>query len=207
MSKCALPVWDGKSMKKWGSVWLLMAFAVFPFALTAAPSEKAVGESALAALDAFLAASSLDPREQVLGMVGFFGQPEPVQWLILTDNATTTGVLRESVFARGKILAERKFTPLPGQDLPNLPIVRKTLKVDSGTAFRTAEGLARQQKRGFESVHFQLRVRDLESEPVWMLNLVSPAQVSIGVVYISASSGKVLRESWVEIRAGGISAR
>ena len=173
----------------------------------AAPSEKAEGQSALDAMDAFIAASSLDPGGKILGMVGFFGQPEPVQWLILTDNPLEAGVLRESVFARGKILAERKFTPLPGQDLPHLPIVRKTLKVDSVTAFRTAEGLARQQKRAFESVHFQLRVRDLESEPVWMLNLISPAQVSIGVVYISASSGRVLRESWVEIRAPGISAR
>lgn len=194
-------------MRIWVSAWFFGIAASFPCALMAVPPEKVEGQPALAALDAFIAVSSLDPREKILGMVGFFGQPEPVQWLILTDNPAEAGVLRESVFARGKILAERKFTPLPGQDLPHLPLVRKTLKVDSGTAFRTAEEIALQQKRAFESVHFQLRVRDLESEPVWMLNLISPAQVSIGVVYISASSGRVLRESWVENRAAGISAR
>ncbi|MBP6785547.1 MAG: hypothetical protein KA152_17265 [Verrucomicrobiales bacterium] len=175
--------------------------------MTSAPPEKAVGEPALASLDDFLAASNHNPREVVLGMVGFFGQPEPVQWLILTADPAKAGVLRESVFARGKILAERAFTPLPGQDLPHLPLVRKTLKIDSAAAFRIAEGLARQQKRSFDSVHFQLRVRDLENEPVWMLNFISPAQISIGVVYLSASSGKVLRESWAAIPATGVSAR
>ncbi len=194
-------------MRKWFSAWFFGAVAAFPCALTSAPPEKAVGEPALASLDAFLAASNHNPREVVLGMVGFFGQPEPVQWLILTADPAKAGVLRESVFARGKILAERAFTPLPGQDLPHLPLVRKTLKIDSAAAFRIAEGLARQQKRSFDSVHFQLRVRDLENEPVWMLNFISPAQISIGVVYLSASSGKVLRESWAAIPATGVSAR
>lgn len=189
-------------MRKWVTSWVVLAFLVFPSLVTSSPPEKTGSVSALASLDAFLAASNLDPGEKVLGMVGFYGQPQPVQWLILTDNPTKDGVLRESVFARGSILAERKFSPLPGQDLPHLPIVRNTLKIDSETAFRTAEKLARKRKVAFDSVHFQLRVRDLESEPVWMLNLISPAQVSIGVVYISASTGSVLRESWVDSPAG-----
>ncbi len=164
----------------------------------ASPPEKAVGESALRALDGFLADAPLEPGAEVLGMVGFFGQPEPVQWLILTSHPATPEVLRESVYARERLLAVRRFTPLPGQDLPHLPMKRAVLKIDSATAFRTVEELAHRQKRAFDSAHFQLRVRDLGAEPVWMLHLLNRAQVSIGVVYLSATTGKILRETWKE---------
>ncbi len=162
----------------------------------ASPPEKAVGESALGALDGFLANAPLEPGAEVLGMVGFFGQPEPVQWLILTSHPAAPGVLRESIYARGRLLAERQFSPLPGQDLPHLPMKRDALKIDSAAAFRVVEKLAHRHKRAFDSAHFQLRVRDLGSEPVWMLHLLNRAQVSIGVVYLSATTGKILRETW-----------
>jgi len=40
-------------------------------------------------------------------------------------------------------------------------------------------------------------VRDLGAEPVWMLNLLNRAQAPVGVVYLSATSGEILRETWV----------
>lgn len=184
-------------MRKSFTSWLVGGVVALSCSLAAAPPEKAVGESALGALDAFLVVSPLEPGAEVLGMVGFFGQPEPVQWLILTSHPATPGVLRESIFARGRLLGERKFSPLPGQDLPHLAIERSALKIDSAAAFRVVEELAHRQKRAFDSAHFQLRVRDLGAEPVWMLNLLNSAQVSVGVVYLSASSGAILRETWV----------
>lgn len=184
-------------MRKSFTSWLVGGVVALSCSLAAAPPEKAVGESALGALDAFLVVSPLEPGVEVLGMVGFFGQPEPVQWLILTSHPATPGVLRESIFARGRLLGERKFSPLPGQDLPHLAIERAALKIDSAAAFRIVEELAHRQKRSFDSAHFQLRVRDLGAEPVWMLNLLNSAQVSVGVVYLSASSGAILRETWV----------
>ncbi len=188
---------QGEKMRARITSWLVGGIVALSCPLGAAPPERAAGESALGALDAFLVGAPLEPGANVLGMVGFFGQPEPVQWLILTSHPATPGVLRESIFARERILAERKFSPLPGQDLPHLPISRAALKVDSAAAFRVVEKLAHRQKRAFDSAHFQLRVRDLGAEPVWMLNLISPAQVSIGVVYLSATTGAVLRETWV----------
>lgn len=184
-------------MRKSFISWLAGGMIALSCAVHAAPPEKAVGESALGALDAFLVASPLEPGAKVLGMVGFFGQPEPVQWLILISPPAAPGVLRESIFARGRVLGERKFTPLPGQDLPHLPIERSALKIDSAAAFRVVEELAHRQKRAFDSAHFQLRVRDLGAEPVWMLNLLNRAQAPVGVVYLSATSGEILRETWV----------
>jgi len=161
------------------------------------PAESGQEEKALAALDAFLAAADFGREEVVLGMVGFYGEPAPPQWLILTAEEPKAGVLRESVFARGKVRAERRFRRLPGQELPTIPLRREELRIDSGEAFRIVEEVARSEKVAFDSVHYQLRCREAESEPVWMLNLISPAQVSLGVVYLSARSGEVLRVSWV----------
>ncbi|NLT70046.1 MAG: hypothetical protein GXX91_05050 [Verrucomicrobiaceae bacterium] len=184
-------------MKNWFITCLTGGVLALSCALAAAaPPEKAVGESALGALDGFLADAPLEPGAEVLGMVGFFGQPEPVQWLILTSHPETPEQLRESIYARGRLLAERKFRPLSGQDLPHLPLKRAVLKIDSEAAFRAVEELAHRQKRAFDSAHFQLRVRDLGSEPVWMLHLLNRAQVSIGVVYLSATTGEILRETW-----------
>lgn len=178
------------------TTWLAGGILALSCSLGAAPPGKVAVESGLEALDGFLAMAPLEPGTEVLGLVGFFGQPEPVQWLILTSQPATPGVLRESIFARGRLLAERKFSPLPGQDLPHLAIDRAVLKIDSAAAFRIVEKMARGKKRAFDSAHFQLRVRDLESEPVWMLHLLNRAQVSIGVVYLSATSGEILRETW-----------
>ena len=177
--------------------WLAGGLIALSCPLAAAPPEEAVGESAFGALDGFLAVSPLESGSMVLGMVGFFGQPEPDQWLILTSSSATPGALRESIFARGRLLGERRISPLPGQDLPHLPIARASLKIDSASAFRVVEDLAHRQKRTFDAAHFQLRVRDLGAEPVWMLNLLNRARVSVGVVYLSATTGAVLRETWV----------
>ena len=168
------------------------------------PKVAVVGSEGIAAMDAFLSLAPLAGKERVLGMVGFYGQPQPVQWLILTGDPTSPEPLREFVFARRQILAERIFSPLPGQDLPHLPIVRETLKVDSGAAFRIAESRAKARKAAFDSAHYQLRVRDEGNEPVWMLSLIDASQVSVGVVYLSARSGEVLRETWVSPPADSV---
>ncbi len=172
-----------------------LALALLAGPVGAAP-EALVGEEAIEVLDAFSDIAVLEPGERVLGLVGFYGQPLPVQWLVLTGNVETRAPLRESVFARGAVLAERTFAALPGQDLPHLPILRDTLKISSSEAFRIAAERAKSRQVAFGSAHYQLRVRDEGAEPVWMLNLLDKAQVPVGLVYLSASSGEILRESW-----------
>jgi hypothetical protein len=161
----------------------------------AAPSARSDEfSSALSALETFSAIAS----ESVLGMIGFYGQPQPPQWLILTGVTGEENVLRESVFSQGKVVAERKFGRKAGQDLPDIPLEMGRLKIDSDAAFTAAEEVARERKVSFDSAHFQLRCREEGAEPVWMLSLLGRAQVSVGVVYISAETGTVLRVNWVE---------
>lgn len=160
------------------------------------PAQGGEPESGLTALRKFSASPSLAGGESILGMVGFYGDPLPPQWLILTTVEAKAGVLREVVFREGVVVAERRFKALPGQDLPSIPIPLGAVKVDSKAAFAAAERAAKLKKVSFDSVHYQLRCRQLANEPVWMLSLINSHQVAVGVVYISAGSGEVLQESW-----------
>ena len=156
-------------------------------------SEDCSGKSAI---HAFCQNNPAGESDVVLGLVGFYGQPDPPQWLVLTAVDLKKGLYRESVLRDKEIVAVREFRKVRGQDIPEIPIDPDTLKVTSEEAFNKAHNLALQRRVSFESVHFQLRCRDLEKEPVWMLNLLNTSHVSIGVVYISAKSGEVLRENW-----------
>lgn len=154
------------------------------------------GEEGVEVLRNFASEAKLSDGEVILGMAGFFGQPLPPQWLVLTGRPDARGPLRESVCARGNILAERKFSPLPGQDLPIHSVSLDAVKISSRQAFEVAEHRAGDRRIRFESAHFQLRVRDAELEPVWMLQLLNRAQVSVGTLYLSAVDGRILRETW-----------
>lgn len=155
---------------------------------------KEGAEDATTALESFLSRR----KASVVGMVGFYGQPRPPQWLILEKCPPEgeTQLWRESVVSAGKIRAERTFRRLPGQDIPDLPFSREDLVVSSDQAFRIAETEAKREKVSFESVHFLLRCRDKASEPIWTIDLVDRFQNTVGIVYLSARDGRVMRTSW-----------
>jgi len=177
---------------------ILATFALVSGALLAPSSRGGEIETGFAALDAFTSSGHLDAQEHVLGLVGFYGDPSPPQWLVLTTQAGEDEVLRESVVSGGEVRAERRFRRLPKQDLPSVPMERERLEFDSDAAFDAAEEAAWERKVSFDSAHYQLRCRDLRLEPVWMVSLINSSQVSVGVVYLSAETGEVLRQSWRE---------
>lgn len=152
--------------------------------------------SGIPSLDAFLKSKHSAPGAVVVGMTGFYGQDQPQQWLILTKDRTSDEMMEEWVIADGKIQGKREIRRLPMQDLPTLSIDRSRLKVDSDEAFVIAERLADRALMGYDSVHYQLRTRDLGNEPVWVVNMLDPAGRSVGIHYISAESGNILRSIW-----------
>lgn len=184
-------------MKHWIIIGLL---ALSISAVPAVASDYAAASDGVDVLSFFASAGAAGSDEPVLGMAGFYGQPQPPQWLILTPVLSKPGVLRESILSGGEVVAERQFRSLPGQDVPDIPISKEELKFSSRAAFKLGEAEAKRRKVSFKSVHFQLRCQDEQSEPVWMLNLINRAQVSVGVVYISARSGKILRTTWPETK-------
>lgn len=133
---------------------------------------------------------------RVVGVVGFMGQDQPRQWLLLQLDPKVPNLLHEYVMRDGRIDAHRQFWRDPRQDMPSIPIAVSKIAIDSTQAFRLGDQAAKRAGMGFDAIHYNLRCRDLRNEPVWMLNLVDQAQNSVGVLYLSAITGETLRTVW-----------
>lgn len=162
---------------------------------TFACGDPAVPEGT-AALGEFLRVVPLEDGGRVVGMTGFHAGPRPRNWLVLVEAASAEGSFREFVFDGATVLARRTLTPLPGQQFPNLPIDSGGLRIPSDEAWRIGVEQARLRGAAVDSAHLQLRVREEGDEPVWMLKLLGPARSEVGTVYVSARTGKILRQSW-----------
>lgn len=161
-----------------------------------APGKSALPMTGITTLMAFGKERGTQELARVVGMVGFYGQDQPRQWRILADDAHERGMLKEYIVENGHVVAERRFQRDPKVDLPTIRIPSAKLSVDSRQAFLLAEGAARVEGVGFDTIHYQLRCRDLRSEPVWVLNLSDQQRKTVGVVYVSALNGELLRKVW-----------
>ena len=134
--------------------------------------------------------------ELILGLAGYDGAPLPERWLVLVGKPGPGGALREVPFAGGKVGVGRAIESSAGQDLPRLPIDPASLKVSAAEAHTIAAARRAGSGVRWATVHYHLRVRDEGAEPVWLLTFVNRAQVKVGLVYLSARTGEILRESW-----------
>ena len=179
----------------------LIFSATSAFSQQAAPSQAPAAKphsqmSAVSSLWAFGRERGTHELSRVVGVVGFFGQDQPRQWRLLAHDAQQRGIMREYILENGRVVAERRFAREPDQDMPSIVIPVNQLKVDSKQAFLLAEAQATAASIGFDSAHYQLRCRDLRSEPVWVLNLSDTARKTVGVIYISALNGDIIRKVW-----------
>ena len=106
------------------------------------------------------------------------------------------GTLREFAISGGEVTAERGIEPLPGQDIPDVPIDFDKVAIDSDKALQIATQLAQENGVTSGAAHFHLRCRDAGNEPVWLVKLLGPVQDSRGLVYLSAQTGEILRTAW-----------
>lgn len=144
----------------------------------------------------------LGKGEAILGLAGYDGAPLPERWYVLIGQPGTTASRREVPFSDGKAGAGRLIESRPGQDLPHLPIAPATLHCSAAEAHTIASARGTAAGMRWASVHYHLRVRDEGAEPVWLLTFVNRAQVKVGLVYLSARTGEVLRESWPQADPG-----
>ena len=133
---------------------------------------------------------------RVVGVVGFNGQDQPAQWLVLQSDVEVPNLLHEYAIQNGRIVAQRRFTRDPNQDLPTIPISAAKITIDSPQAFALANRAAAKAGVGFDAMNYQLRCRDLRNEPVWVLSLMDDARRIVGIVYLSAVNGETLRTVW-----------
>ena len=160
------------------------------------PANAAPPSSAITNLNAYGRARGPQDLSRVVGVVGFYGQSQPPRWMILSMDPKVPGLMHEFVMQNSRIVAERHFPRPKEQDLPHIPLPVRSLRIDSPQAFKIAEQTAQRAGLGFDSLHYQLRCRDLRNEPIWVLNLNDQKKTPVGVLYISAVTGEVLRSIW-----------
>lgn len=181
---------------------LSLIFSAAPaFSQQAAPAQASATKprsqmTAISTLWAFGRERGTHELARIVGVVGFFGQDQPSQWRLLAHDTRQQGVMHEYILENGRVVAERRFAREPDQDMPSIVIPVSQLKVDSKQAFALAEAQATAANIGFDSAHYQLRCRDLRNEPVWVLNLSDTARKTVGVVYVSALNGDIIRKVW-----------
>ena len=182
--------------------WLSMAAMAAGFLTGLAPvsswAQRDTGISARAALDFLSRQYGADKVEWVVEMRGSDGVPTPEEWEVFVYDPDTRFLTREYWVGDGEATNEGPaddYFP----DRSTFGYIRVTdLKLDSAAAFTIAEGEARKARMGFDRLNYTLRCREFSREPVWTLELVDSAGALVGKVYISGSTGEVLRTVWIQ---------
>ncbi|MCB1064872.1 MAG: hypothetical protein KDN20_18380 [Verrucomicrobiae bacterium] len=182
------------------STLLILATVVIGWAgvtVTPAMAQRDRGLTARGALELLAKRFGAERAEWIVEMRGFEGVPDPEEWEITTWDPKSRFMVREYWAGDGEATDEGnsdKYYP----DRSPFGFVRVTdLKLDSKAAFVIAEAEARKAKMGFDALNYILRCREFSREPVWTLELIDADERLSGKVYISGSTGEVLRTVWI----------
>ena len=122
------------------------------------------------------------------------GVPQPSEWIVLCNDPSAHGGVRELTISNGHIVSER--TPMgefAGEgELPHLTINPATL--DSGAVFKIVDLEAKAARIGFDSINYILRVDAISGKPLWIVQLYKTSGATpVGTIELSAETGEVLK--------------
>ena len=137
----------------------------------------------------------------LLQINGEAGDPQPVTWTIVFQDATARGGFREFQVSGGAITSERApLRDLSGRGaFPKIPFGK--LKVDSDIAFRVAERAAVKNRIGFHTANYTLRMSEEFAGPIWVIRLYDAFGAHIGTAKVSTESAALLEFSEVDAAA------
>lgn len=160
------------------------------FFLLSLLSAAETSSSALQALKDTARPELLTGLAEVKGKEGI---PQPGEWIVLCNDPSAHGGIRELTIVSGHIVSER--TPMgeyAGEgDLPHL-IVTPTM-IDSGAIFKIVDREAKAAHIGFDSIDYVLRVNAISGKPLWIVQLHKASGALVGTMEISAETGEVLK--------------
>ncbi|MCF6314317.1 MAG: hypothetical protein L3J39_17850 [Verrucomicrobiales bacterium] len=171
---------------------LIHSMAFFAIATLSAQAQN----SAFDNLEAFGNSRGKALLKRTVAITGAMGQHQPAQWLLLSKDVNVSNLVHEYAMKKGKVVAERHFTSTPEQRMPTKAMPLDRLNIDSEAAFQTANRTAAKSHIGFDSINYLLRIQPNGSTPVWTLTLIDQQKKIVGVIFISASSGKLLSKKW-----------
>ncbi len=180
--------------------YLPAALAIAVTVLSAAPVQaQRSAYKPSSAMDALTSLSTyLGPRStaRIVTMTAEEGRPEPLYWEITLLEPTATSGRRVLRAGGGQVFYDKTPLGLPG-NRGLTPVVNiGKLKLDSGRAFKTAEGEAAKNRIAFNHANYDLRATDPDSPPVWIVTLVDELGDTVGKVDVSAGNGAILRSVW-----------
>lgn len=177
------------------------------FLVENAHAQRDRGLSAREALQLVSERFGAESVEWVVEMRGWEGVPEPEEWEVVAWDPQSRYLVREYWAGEGEATNEGSTDDYYPDRSPFGYIRLTDLKLDSKAAFVIAEAEARKAKMGFDSLNYSLRCREFSREPVWTLELTDGVSRTVGKVYISGSTGEVLRTVWIyrgtDARPGG----
>lgn len=146
-----------------------------------------------------LVSSQFGPRsvQWIAEMRGQQGIPQPSHWEILAFDERAPRLLYKFWAGEGRAGDSGMDQDHYPTNVPVGYFGINQVGVDSVAAFTIAEGEARKARVAFDSCEYLLRVRDFSNEPVWKLELLDTHRSLVGKVYISGTSGTVLRTVWI----------
>lgn len=150
-------------------------------------------ETSSFALQALKDASRPELLAGLAEVKGKEGIPQPGEWIVLCNDPSAHGGIREVTIVSGHIVSER--TPIgeyAGEgDLPHLTIT--PTMIDSGAVFKIVDREAKAAKVGFDSIDYVLRVDAISGKPLWIVQLHKSSGALAGTMEISAETGGVLK--------------
>lgn len=156
-------------------------------------SSLSAAETALSAVQALRDSSRPSLLPDLVEIKGEHGGPQPDEWVLLCNDSTAQGGVRELVIAGHQIVSER--TPHDGfggeGELPRLNLAQ--VVIDSGSIFTAVNHQAVAHHIGFDSIDYVLRVDAVSGEPLWIVHLYNSKGELVGTMQISAKSGAIVK--------------
>jgi hypothetical protein len=147
------------------------------------------------ALQAIVLARSQTKKNVVklVRIYGSGGNPDPRAWsMIFHDPASSTNLSKLEP-GEAPEPADDKY----GEGTPPTYFNVSRVNVDSPAAFVAANKSAAEARVGFDRVTFELHGQEFTGMPVWTLRLLNADDEIVGIVSLSAESGKTLRTVWL----------
>ena len=176
------------------SLLSLSSLLIVFFGAAIAPLSAA--ETATSALQALRDAGRPEMVTTLVEVKGEHGEPQPEEWVLLCNDATAQGGLRELTVKDHHIIAER--TPLRSLEgegtLPQLDSTH--IAMDSGAVFKAANNEAKNHLIGFDSLNYTLRTDAVTGKPLWIVQLYKADKTGdrlVGTLQFSPETGALVK--------------
>ena len=175
---------------------ILSFAALVSFGIFSASAQQTRIPTAKDAINIFTKAKGPAYASQIVQIYGNRGQHQPAVWTIIGREPGRPDVLTEYRFHGGRMISQSLIKEAYTLKLsgPNIPLAN--VQLDSDALFRLADREANAARLGFDSLDYELRCRELSTEPIWVVNLRDRESNNVGIVFVSAKTGVVVKKLW-----------